>query len=276
MSEYQCYEFVALDRQLTAKEMTALRAVSTRAEITPTRFWNEYEWGDLKADSAKLLERYFDAHSYVANWGTRRLMLRIPAKAISAKALRPYFVGDAAKVRSAGKYVIIDLASDEEGADYYVDDDDNGTLTSLLPLRAELLRGDLRPCYLAWLLAVQTGDIAEDAMEPPVPAGLSKLTAAQRAMVEFLRIDEVFLAAAAAASPPLTDDTPAFRAWSRTLSRNAKDAWLARAVEEPDLALGAELLRTFRQQLKVPRRTARSVASLIAAAEAKHAKGRRA
>ena len=62
MSEYQCYEFVALDRQLTAKQMTELRAISTRAEITPTRFWNEYEWGDLKADSAKLLERYFDAH----------------------------------------------------------------------------------------------------------------------------------------------------------------------------------------------------------------------
>jgi hypothetical protein len=24
--------------------------------------WNEYEWGDLKADPAKLMERYFDAH----------------------------------------------------------------------------------------------------------------------------------------------------------------------------------------------------------------------
>ena len=203
-------------------------------------------------------------------------MLRIPAKAIAVKTVRPYFVGDSAKVRSAGKYVIIDLVSDDEGADYYVENDDNGTLTSLLPLRAELLRGDLRPCYLAWLLAAQTGDMAEDAMEPPIPAGLSKLTVAQKAMVEFLRIDEALVAAAAAASPPLTDDTAAFRAWSRTLSRNAKDAWLARAIEEPDLALGAELLRTFRQQVKVPRRTARSVASLIAAAEAKHAKGRRA
>lgn len=55
MSEYQCYEFVALDHQLTTKEMAELRSISTRAEITPTRFWNEYEWGDLKAD----------------NWGTR-------------------------------------------------------------------------------------------------------------------------------------------------------------------------------------------------------------
>ena len=50
MSEYQCYEFVALDRPLTAKQMAELRAVSTRAEISPTRFWNEYQWGELKAD----------------------------------------------------------------------------------------------------------------------------------------------------------------------------------------------------------------------------------
>ena len=38
MSEYQCYEFVALDRPLTAKQMAELRAISTRAEISPTRF----------------------------------------------------------------------------------------------------------------------------------------------------------------------------------------------------------------------------------------------
>jgi hypothetical protein len=25
---------------------------TTRAEITPTRFWNEYQWGSLKADPA--------------------------------------------------------------------------------------------------------------------------------------------------------------------------------------------------------------------------------
>ena len=39
MSEYQCYELVALDRPLAAKQMAELRAISTRAEISPTRFW---------------------------------------------------------------------------------------------------------------------------------------------------------------------------------------------------------------------------------------------
>jgi hypothetical protein len=34
MSEYQRYDFVAIDRQLTSKEMAELRAISTRADIS--------------------------------------------------------------------------------------------------------------------------------------------------------------------------------------------------------------------------------------------------
>ena len=89
MSEYQCYEFLALDRRLTAQEMAELRSISTRAEITPTRFWNEYQWGDLKADPFKLLARYFDLHLYFANWGTRRLMFRLPVAAVDLDACVP-------------------------------------------------------------------------------------------------------------------------------------------------------------------------------------------
>jgi hypothetical protein len=74
VSEYQSYEFVALDRPLTPAEMAKLRSISTRAQITPTRFFNEYHWGDLKADPAELLARYVDVHVYFANWGSRRLM----------------------------------------------------------------------------------------------------------------------------------------------------------------------------------------------------------
>src|SRR3954451_15494739 len=87
MSEYQSYEFLAIDRPLTSKQLAELRAVSTRAEISPTRFWNEYQWGNLKADPAKLMERYFDAHLYFANWGTHRLMLRMPKARVDLKAL---------------------------------------------------------------------------------------------------------------------------------------------------------------------------------------------
>ena len=36
MSEYRSYDFQAIDRPLTEKEMRSLRSCSTRARITPT------------------------------------------------------------------------------------------------------------------------------------------------------------------------------------------------------------------------------------------------
>lgn len=278
MSEYQRYEFVALERPLTAKQMAELRAISTRAEITPTRFWNEYHWGDFKGDSAKLVARYFDAHLHFNNWGTRRLMLRLPSKQVATKRLRPYFVGDAARASRTGQHVIVDLRSDEEGGDYYYEDEaDDGTLAALAPLRTELMRGDLRVAYLAWLLALQAGDVAEGATEPPVPPGLSNLTAAQQAMVEFLRLDGDLLTAAVAASPALSNDSAAARRWLLALKPREKDGWLERALQEPDLALGVELLRTFREQIRTPADgPRRRAAELLEAAEVVRAKRERA
>jgi hypothetical protein len=60
VSEYQYYEFLALDRPLTEKQRAELRSISTRAEITTaTRFVNEYQWGDLKGNPRKMVEQYF-------------------------------------------------------------------------------------------------------------------------------------------------------------------------------------------------------------------------
>lgn len=80
MSEYQYYEFAAIDRPLTRAEMAELRAVSTRAGITPAGFVNHYEWGDLKAEPADWMRRYFDAFVYTANWCSCRLALRVPLR----------------------------------------------------------------------------------------------------------------------------------------------------------------------------------------------------
>jgi hypothetical protein len=266
MSEYQVYEFVALDRPLTPKQTAELRAISTRADITPTRFWNEYQWGNLKADPAKLVERYFDAHLYFANWGTRRLMFRLPAARVDKKQLHAYFPRGAASITISGEHVVLDLVSETEEPE---DDFTSGaSLAALAPVRSELLRGDLRAAYLAWLLTVQSGDVADRATEPPVPQGLLDLSAPLEAMVEFLRIDDDLLSAAAAQSVAEPDDTGALRAWAGALPVRTKDQWLRRAVDEPDLALGAELRRVFRAQVKSPAAAApRTVAELRAAAD---------
>ena len=56
MSEYQYYEFQAVDRPLTSAQQRELRALSTRARITTTSFVNHYEWGDFKGNPARLME----------------------------------------------------------------------------------------------------------------------------------------------------------------------------------------------------------------------------
>ena len=45
MSEYQYYEFQAVDRPLDKADREALRAYSMRARITATSFTNHYDWG---------------------------------------------------------------------------------------------------------------------------------------------------------------------------------------------------------------------------------------
>ena len=55
MSEYQYYEFRAIDRLLTNRQMQELRTISTRAAISRTSFSNYYTFGDLKANSRDLL-----------------------------------------------------------------------------------------------------------------------------------------------------------------------------------------------------------------------------
>jgi hypothetical protein len=78
VSEYQYYEFLALDRPLSTAEQAEVRQLSTRARITATSFTNEYHWGDFRGSPDELMRRYYDAHLYFANWGTHRVMFRLP------------------------------------------------------------------------------------------------------------------------------------------------------------------------------------------------------
>ena len=187
MSEYQYYEFQAIDRPLTRKEMAQLRAYSTRARITATSFVNHYSWGNFKGSEDAWMEKYFDAFLYVANWGTRILMLRLPASLLDAKTARLYAVGKHAAVRVTNGNVILTLQSENEDGEDWAESE--GRLGSLISVRAELARGDLRALYLGWLLCAQHGALHPDDLSPSVPAGLSKLSASLISLVEFLRID---------------------------------------------------------------------------------------
>jgi hypothetical protein len=100
MSEYQYYEFRAIDRPLNPKEMAELRSYSTPARITTTSFVNDYSWGSFKGDEDAWMEKYFDAFLYLANWGTHVLKLRLPSRLLDAKTARQYCAGERAWVRA--------------------------------------------------------------------------------------------------------------------------------------------------------------------------------
>lgn len=196
MSEYQYFEFQAVDRPLSKKQMAELRSCSTRARITPASFVNEYEWGTFKGDVDAWMEKYFDAFLYLANWGTRILKLRLPENVVSARTARFYAVGDhaAARVRN-GNVILTFYSENEDGDEGSVES--GGWLASLISLRAELARGDLRALYLGWLLCVQNGELDPDAPLPPVPPGLAKLSASLASLADFLRIDGALVCASA-------------------------------------------------------------------------------
>jgi hypothetical protein len=132
MSEYQYYEFQTLDRPLTRDETKALRACSSRATITATRFVNHYEWGDFKGDPSLWMEKYFDAFVYVANWGTHELSFRLPRSVLDLKTAKRYCGSREASARSTGGFVILEFLSQQDGGDDE-EDDGSGWLPSLIP-----------------------------------------------------------------------------------------------------------------------------------------------
>jgi hypothetical protein len=264
MSEYQYYEFLALDRPLTAEERSELRSISTRAEITATRFANEYEWGDFKGDPRTMMERYFDAFMYLANWGTRRLMFRVPCGMLDPETAGQYCSTDTASFTETPGHLIFSLYVDRDPDDYW--EEPGGELAAMVQARSELAAGDLRLLYLAWLLALQSDEVDDEDTEPPVPAGLGNLSASLQAIVDFLEIDEDLIAVAAALSPSI-QEPEGMAGWIASLPEQEKDVLLARVAAGEGAQVQGLLLRRFRVASSSPSAAlARTAAELWQAA----------
>ena len=281
MSEYQYYEFRTVDRPLSEDEMEELRKLSTRAEITPTSFTNEYNYGDFRGSPEKLMDTYFDAFVYVANWGTHRLMFRIPRKFLDVEAASAYCDDEVLTLDAKNDHVVLEFCSQEEGGGEW--EEGEGYMPSLISVRAELMRGDYRALYLGWLASIQYRDPddeeegEEGELEPPVPPGMAKLSAPLRALADFLRIDDELIEVAAkgsAGEAPAEPSREELARWVKKLPTTVKDDSLLRFLsEEGDLILRAELLRQFREATLPGTKTKpaagrRTVAELLAARDA--------
>ncbi len=220
MSEYQYYSFRAVDRPLSSSEMKQLRNISSRAEITADSFVNEYNYGDLKANPRDLMRQFFDIHVYLSNWGSAVLMLRLPKEVLAAETVNAFAVDGYFEAEALSEYWLLtwSLGESENFQDF--EDEGSGWMTRLAPLREEILRGDLRSLYVGWLQVAMAED-TEAEMEPMALQGLNDLTAAQRALAEFLAVDPDLLAAAGVG-----------REAREEVATDAVDAWLDKLPPE--------------------------------------------
>ncbi len=247
MSEYQVYEFQAIDQRLTDRQMRELRDISSRATISRTRFSNYYTYGDLKANPRDLLVRYFDASLSFAHWFYVALAFRFPKTAVDTRRLRRYAAGQSLDVHSAGQSVVVGVAVERD--DFSPEDDGQGWLSSVTAIRADIAGGDERALYLAWLIDVQAGEIAGEVVEPARPDGLASLSPALHSFIDIMGLDRDLVAAAAdgVSQVPAMPHVKEINRWIAKLGAAEHVAMLSR-VARGDSSVGAELVRRFRQQ----------------------------
>jgi hypothetical protein len=204
MSEYQYYEFQAIDRPLTAAEQDKIEELSSRVQLTANRAIFTYSYGNFRSKPEDILAKYFDMMLYIANWGTWQLIFRLPKSIMDTNSLKPYLLADTIGIKESGEYIVLDISiQSEEGMSGWIEGE--GWLSKMLPLRDELLSGDLRLLYLVWLRVAphlaEYDQLPEDPIEPPLPPNLGKLSSALKKFIEWVELDSDLVTAAAQASP---------------------------------------------------------------------------
>ncbi len=271
MSEYQYFEWQTIDRTLTPEEQAAVNRLSSHIDVTSSGARVTYQWGDFKHDPKQVLAKYFDAHLYLANWGSRRLMFRFPNGLLDTEAVLGYCVEDFITLKTMGGYQVLNIALDEEEGGGWVQGE--GELATFARLRDDLLQGDYRLLYLAWLKAIDLSrpadddpDELNDVLEPPVPMGLKHLPAALGRFVNVFEVDPLLVEAGAETSPdPEAAPEADYGALISCLSREECEDFLIRMAKgETGVALALrKRLMTFVQKTLPPAPRRRTIQQLF-------------
>jgi hypothetical protein len=192
------------------------------------------------------VEKYFDAFIYTANWGTHWFMLKVPRHLVDVDRVIQYCPCASAVIHEKGEHLIFEFTSETEDYEW---EEGEGWLSSLISLRADIINGDYRSLYLAWLFCVQMEEVEDEELEPPVPPNLADLNAPLKSFVDFMRLDDDLIAVAAenSDSEARQTDPEALKSWIHNLPANEKDAILLHLIEAPSPHLGAELKQRFQR-----------------------------
>lgn len=175
-----------VDRVLDDGTQSILRMLPGQPTVTSTGFAASVNWEDRTREMDAFVERTFDAWLYFDNGGPREVGFRVPRKVLSAQAVAGHLVGD----------ILSGLAAETTERDlllrfrYYAEDSEGfnfgetgeGWLHRILPVRAELLSGNMDALELGRLIGGYGDRIDGDL---PAEYGLSK---ASRILAAYLLI----------------------------------------------------------------------------------------
>lgn len=258
MSEYQYYEFAAIDGPISDEGLKYARGCSSRANVSRIRWQNTYNFGDFHGSVDTLL-KYYDAHFYIANWGSVRLALAFPKDAIPRKVIEPYLRGrksyeDILTVKEIGNRCILSWERNDEGGDDWIEGE--GFIDQLIAIREELMCGDYRALFLGWLADFDPDDcqIPEDdtSVMPPIPSGLNHLSPALEALSKLFHVDRDALDVAAGLSQASTPDRIPIASVLENLSVSEMQALLARVAEGGGSGVMNELNRLTYPLVQIP------------------------
>jgi hypothetical protein len=261
MSEFQMYQFRAIDRPLNENEKAEVGSWSSRTAPSNYAANFVYSYGDFPRNDEKTVENYFDLLLYVANWGTRQLIFRFPLNSIDAKAIKQYSYEDEwceIRLKKCPNCYLLNLRfSEDEGGGYWIEENDFSA-DRFIELRQAIMDGDYRALYLLWVSFKQNQDEeysdededdwdGEEEMPrhlPEVPANLGKFSPSLTAFADFFNLSQDLITALQGLS--VTSETQAinYSDLLDKLSEPEKTDFLKRFLaEEP------QLLRALKKRL---------------------------
>jgi hypothetical protein len=249
MSVYQWIEFRAVDAPLDDAALEFMHEQSTRAAIDRWSFTNEYHFGDFRGDSIEMMRRGYDVHVHYANFGVRRIYLRLPDGFLHAERLAPFLLDSEIDWdpddNGTGGILSIDPEGDAGTWDWM--EDVQSLATDLVPLREMIIAGDFRPLYIAHIAL----NYDDEALEPPIPAGLQEEHYALDRFCSFYEVDPDLVSVAAEGSSelePAESDDALIRMWLSRRSKAELAEHLENCLKEP-YRNTSQLLRSVRADL---------------------------
>jgi hypothetical protein len=157
MSEFQYYEWLALDRPLNAAQLAEVKRLSSHMDrVTSTNASVSYSYGDFKHDPLDVLARYFDVFLYHANWGTKTVAFRFSSDVMKRAAIEPYLIKHCVELEQRRDFWILSITLETENDYAWIrEEDEAASAADIAGVRRQIAQGDYRALYLMWLAKIQ-------------------------------------------------------------------------------------------------------------------------